>query len=223
MHLFNEDNPLVKLLCMIGNLVILNLLFLMACIPVITIGDSFCALYFSLMHGMRDESSSYVRDFFTALRVNFKKATLTWLMCLVFIFLLYGDYRIFSPQGLSPNTGLFYFFVLLGFFIFLVAEYVFPVIASFENSLTKLYSNAFAFAAGHAGWTLLIAGMWILPVAYTVWDRQLWPLYAALWFFIGFSFIAYLTSIIFLKIFSPHLPKSANEIVAEERGEHGGV
>ena len=222
MNFFKEDNPLVVILCMIGNLVVLNLLFLLCCVPVITIGDAISALYFSLLHRMRDDSSSYVKDFLKAMRMNFRQATLTWLICLAFLFLLYGDYRIFAPNGLSPNTALFYFFMIIGALLFFAAEYAFPVIASFDNRLTALWANSFSFASRHIGWTLVLAALFIGPPALSYMDRPLWPLYAAVWFFIGFSLTAYIASFIFLKIFTPYLPKSANEEAAEDRLESNG-
>jgi uncharacterized membrane protein YesL len=220
MHFFNEDNPLVIILNTIGSLVILNLLFLACCVPVITIGDAFSALYFALIHRRRDSSSSYYRDFFRAMRMNFKQSTLTWLLCLALILILYADYRFFAPGGQSPNTVLFYFFIVLGGLIFFTAEYVFPVIACFDNKLTVLWSNSFTFAAKNPGWTLLLALLFIAPPAFSILDRPLWPLYAAVWFFIGFSLTAYAASYIFLKIFRPYLPKSADE-KAEEELQHG--
>ena len=221
MHFFNEDNTLVKVLGTIGNLVVLNLIFLLCCVPVVTIGDALCSLYFALMHRLRDDSSGLVKDFFSSMRSNFRQATLSWLICLVLIFVLYGDFRIFSPAGLSPNTAFFYFFVILGALIFFTAEYVFPVIASFENKLPVLYTNSFTFAAKNPGGTILLAVIQILPMAFCIWDKNLWPLYAAIWFFIGFAFIAYACSFIYLRIFTPYLPKSANAVLEEEQREHG--
>lgn len=217
MPFLREDNPIVILLCTIGNLVVLNLLFLLCCVPVITIGDALSALYFSLIHRMRDSSSFYTKDFLKAMRMNFRQSTLTWLVCLILIFLLYGDYRIFSSKGLAPNSILFYFFVVLGALIFFTAEYVFPVIASFENRLPVLLSNSFTFAAKNAGWTLLLAALFIGPAAFCIMDRPLWPLYAAIWFFIGFSLTAWIASFIFLRIFRPYLPKSADELMEEDQ------
>lgn len=221
MPFLKEDNPLVVILSTIGNLVVLNLLFLLCCVPVITVGDAFSALYYALLHRMRDSSSSYTKDFFKAMRINFRQATLTWLLVLVLAFLLYGDYRIFSPGGLAPNVLLFYAFAILGAFLFFTAEYIFPVIASFENKLPVLISNSFTFAARNPGWTLLLAVLLLGPAVLCIMDRPLWPLYAAVWFFIGFSLTSYIASFIFLRIFRPYLPKSVNEQLEEEAKKHG--
>ena len=45
-RLFNIDNPIMQFISKIFDLVMLNLIFVLSCIPVITVGASLSALYY---------------------------------------------------------------------------------------------------------------------------------------------------------------------------------
>ena len=45
MKLFDHDGPLMRALTYLGNLILLNLVFLLCCLPVVTAGAACAALY----------------------------------------------------------------------------------------------------------------------------------------------------------------------------------
>ena len=62
--LFNPDNPIFHFLSRIADIIFLNLLFLLCCIPIITIGPSISALYYCMLKIIRKRDSSITGMFF---------------------------------------------------------------------------------------------------------------------------------------------------------------
>ena len=76
------DNPFFRLMGAIGDLVVLNILWLLCCLPVVTAGASTLAL-FAIVHKIAaGEDYRTAAGFFNAFRRDFKQATALWLVVL---------------------------------------------------------------------------------------------------------------------------------------------
>ncbi len=76
------DNPFFRLMGAIGDLVVLNILWLLCCLPVVTAGASTLAL-FAIVHKIAArEDYRTAAGFFKAFRRVFKQATALWLVVL---------------------------------------------------------------------------------------------------------------------------------------------
>ena len=73
MKLFDHDGPLMRALTYLGNLILLNLVYLLCCLPVVSAGAASAALYTVTLGNLRGEDGGTVRRFFRAFRANFKK------------------------------------------------------------------------------------------------------------------------------------------------------
>ena len=78
--LFNYDNPVWRFIGKLGDLILLNLLWVVCSIPIITIGASTTAVYYVTLKLVRDEDDSTIRSFFHSFKSNFKQATLIWIL-----------------------------------------------------------------------------------------------------------------------------------------------
>ena len=79
--LFDDDSPLGRFLGRTIDLCVLNLLWLLLCLPVVTAGAATCALHWAIIQ-MRQERPGLYRGFFHAFRRDFWQATALWLMLL---------------------------------------------------------------------------------------------------------------------------------------------
>ena len=81
--LFNYDNPVWRFIGKLGDLILLNLLWTVCSIPVITIGASPTAVYYVTLKMVRDENDSTVRSFFHSFKdiINSKQknSRIIWL------------------------------------------------------------------------------------------------------------------------------------------------
>ena len=118
MSIFAPDGKLARCLNCIGNLMILNILTLICCIPLVTAGAAMTALYTMTMRMARNEEGSIVREYFQAFKENFKQATILWMIFgSLMVFLAFDIYILRSITG---TFGLVYrillFVILLGVF-----------------------------------------------------------------------------------------------------------
>ena len=84
--LFNYDNPVWRFIGKLGDLVLLNLLWLICCIPVFTAGAATTAVYYVTLKLVRDDDGSTIKSFFHSFTQNFKQATAIWLFVTTYIF-----------------------------------------------------------------------------------------------------------------------------------------
>ena len=80
MRLFNPDSPLMQFLTRLADLVILNILWILFSLPIVTLGASTTALYRSVLTLIDGGGSSTVLLFWNAFRSNFKQSTLLFLV-----------------------------------------------------------------------------------------------------------------------------------------------
>ena len=77
---FNMDNKFFVFMGRVADLLLLNFLCILCCIPVVTAGASITALYYVTLKMARDEESYIARSFFRSFKQNFKQATIINMM-----------------------------------------------------------------------------------------------------------------------------------------------
>ena len=203
--MLSPESRFMAALTRAADLVALNLLFVVTGVPLLTIGPGACALYtVSFRLGTRAEQG-VVRPYFRALRQNFKKALLLWLLlCLT------GGALVFNLYMLSGLPGSLRFlsvpFALLGLVYLLAAGYVFPLTALFENSILDTLKNALALSLGHLPRSLVMMTLNLFPLALALRAPLVFFQAGFFWLALYFSAAAYLNSLLLRGVFAPHLP-----------------
>ena len=101
--LFNYDNPVWRFIGKLGDLIILNVLWLITSIPIVTIGASTTALYYVTLKLVRDEDGYTIRSFFKSFKENFKQSTIIWLIMLAVGLLIGFDLYFFIYMQTDPS------------------------------------------------------------------------------------------------------------------------
>ena len=70
--LFNLDSPIMRFLSKVCDLMILNVMCIICCLPIVTAGASITALYTITMKMVRGEESYIFKGFLKAFKENFK-------------------------------------------------------------------------------------------------------------------------------------------------------
>ena len=163
--LFNIDSPVMRFLGKVADLMILNLVTLLCCIPVVTIGASLTAMHYVLLKMVRNEESYIVRSFFKSFKANFKQATVIWLIILFCIVIFVADLMIINNSGLEFPEVLKILLFALFMVAYMVMCYVFPVLARFDNTVPKTIKNALFMAILSFPKTVLMMAAYLLPIA----------------------------------------------------------
>lgn len=207
--LFRMDSPLMRFLTKIADLMVLNILFCVTSIPLITIGASWTALYSVTLKMVRDEEGSVSRSYFRSFCQNFRQATLLWLGVLVVLALLVLDIRVLNGMAGGTAPGLLRVGVeILALLGIMVLQYLFPSLARFEASLADTLKNACMMALAHLPKTALMTAAAVGAVWITLINNTTIAVGLMVWPLIGFSLMAFGNSGILRKIFDNYVPKA---------------
>lgn len=203
MNLFNEDNFLNQFFLFMGKLIALNLLWMITCIPVITIGASTTALFYCTLKLHKDKDISAWKFFWKSFRSNFLQSTAIWVLILVAAALLWLERIAIGTMHQSMKQIFTYVLAAAGLFLLLVTLYIFPTIAAFENKLSKLISHTLYFIFRQPGYAVAVTAITCLPMYFTLVDAELFPIYLFVWLLCGFSLTAYADSWFLWRLFRP--------------------
>lgn len=146
MRIFQADSPLMEGLSRVADLVLLNLVVLVCCLPVFTIGAAMTGMHYVLRKMVRDEEGYIIRAYFKSFRENFLQATGMWLIFLAFFGIFALDLYLTGGSGAATGVRLPTFFRVLllvgGIYIFLMYLYAFPLLARFQNTIYGTLRNA---------------------------------------------------------------------------------
>ena len=93
MNILKPDSPVMDFISTVADLIILNLLFVICSIPIVTFGAAYSAKYYVAMKKIRGEETGTVVPFFKAFKRNFKQSTIVWIIMLVAYRSYWSDWR----------------------------------------------------------------------------------------------------------------------------------
>jgi len=169
MGIFDYDGFLVKMLVKAGNMMIVSFLWLVSCIPIITIIPATAALFHTTTKVIRQSGTGVVRDFFKHLRGSLKQGVLLSIICVVIGLLLYTALD-FGRQMWQSNIlwALYYAFGFLLAFIFItMLLFIPPTLSRFECSVTTVLRLSLYFASRNllrSVWFLVLLGFMALLI-----------------------------------------------------------
>lgn len=208
--IFNYDNPVWRFIGKLGDLMILNILWLICSIPIFTIGASTTAVYYVTIKLARDDDGYTIRNFFKSFKENFKQATAIWLLMLVTGIILGFDlyFFLFVLTGSSIVRTVFTAAIGALTLIWLcIFSYVFPLQSRFYNPVKRTIFNAFFMSIRHFFHTL---GMLVLDgclLVLGVFSIYYLPQITILAMMFGFPLIAFVNSYILNPIFNRYIPE----------------
>ena len=206
--IFNLENPFWQFMTKVGDIILLNIIWLICCIPIITIGPSTTALYYVMLKRVRDEEGNVVQQFFRSFKQNFKQGTIIGVI-MTLAGLLFTFDIMFYRDAQGEVSTIFWWVSMIMFILYLmILMYIFPMLAKFENKVKQFFIFSCYLSIRHFGQTLLMllitAGMILLM--FLVYP----PL---LLMFMGV--ISYLNSKMLVKIFDKYIPEEKRQPVVD--------
>ena len=201
---FALDSPLMNGLSKLADLIWLNILATICCIPIITIGASLTALHYVVLKMVKDEEGYITRSFFKSFKEDFKQATLMWLMLLVVFILLVADFMIFRFSGIVFPGWCQIALIAIAVLIMFATMHLFPLLSRYENSIRATYKNSLFMGILHLPKTILMMLCWIVPIVITIYVESFFPIV----FFLGISGPAFLNALLYKKSFQQLEPET---------------
>ena len=208
--LFNLDSPFMQFMNRVADLMWLNILFVISCIPVITVGPAITAMFYITLKMVRNEESYITKGYFKSFKQNFIQGTVIWLIAILAGGLLLLDYFIISGR-MGVNVGnptiisvmQVLLIVVLIFYLF-TFTFVFPLLSKFDNSIKNTIKNAFIMSIRHFPVTLGSIAIGIITALLIIYV----PIMLMFSIFLLFSLAAFVCSQMYVRVFDKYIPKT---------------
>ncbi len=202
---FDIDSVFMQLLTKAANIMLLNILWFVCCLPIITAGASTGAMYTVALQLVRDEDDKIITPFFRAFRASFWKPTALLATSVVvgglFMMNTYISQRINAALGIV---------VLVPFVVYLLASnYLFPLYAQFENTMFQTMKNAVFLSILNPVRSILAAICGWFPFLLLLSSETLFWNTVVIWPTFGAALIAYLQIWILGVVFNRYIKKDA--------------
>ena len=204
--------PVLNFLNRLTDLILLNFLWIVFSLPIITIGASTTAMYYVNITSIREGDGRVAAKFWRSFKTNFRQATVIWLcmlfaiVCLVLDVLFWGS-RTDGFARIMQTVS-----VAVAVLAAIPGQYIFPVMAKLTGTIRETVRNAVLFSVGYIWYTLIclaISGA-CLWLAYT----QTAPaLVFAL--FVGFSLQNYVKSFFYYRAILNHIDEEYDDLDGE--------
>lgn len=212
--LMSMNSPLVRGLSRAADLVILNVLFIISCLPVFTLGVALSSLYAMLFKITGRREGHIVKSYFKELRINFKKGVPLGLIYTGLGALIAVNFDYVYRQQITAAIGAV--IVALGvasMLFFMLSLYSFALQSRFENTIKNTIKNSLLMSVKHFPKTMLLLIINGVPLILIL-NNIAYFIYAfPVLMLVGFSLICYLNVLIFNRIFVNYIPKVEGEEV----------
>ncbi|MEM5014447.1 DUF624 domain-containing protein [Niallia taxi] len=203
-HFIDSNSRIYKFSSYLMDLFTLNLLFLISCLPIVTIGASTLALSRVTMKMVEGKLSFPTKTFLHEWKGNFLRGTIIEIILIIFGALLVVAIRLLPilPTISFIIVGVGILIALITFVVFCL--FIFPYNARYENSLLGSFRVVFLVSSLNPKVTAGLLILIIAVVAIMSLD-SFWLIFVSFFFFmIGFSTVSFCISHISLKLFTPY-------------------
>ena len=164
MNIFEEGSPFQRFLNKMTDLLVLNLVTLLMCLPVITAGAALTAMHYVLLKMVRGEEGYIVKSFFRSFKRDFRQATVLWILYVALAALMVsnlvlvlegsGKYPLWLPSSI----------LVVGLLALMFMIYTFAMLSRFDNSIYHTLLNAVTITFSELPRSLEMAVIVLVPL-----------------------------------------------------------
>lgn len=197
MNFISPDSKFAQVMTAVGEMMLLNLCFILGCLPLVTIGTSCVAMYTLMGRRLRGEGAGTLVPFFKAWRSNLKMGVSFWIPQLLVTCCLGSIFLLPMPTFLKVVAGILLVLVTLVFSI------IYPQIARFRNRWFAYLRNGLILLVTKFRRALLNCLVLLLPALLFLLFPMEFLRWGFVWLLFGFSLVFYLSARITVHILKP--------------------
>ncbi|SHK00638.1 YesL family protein [Hespellia stercorisuis] len=201
-NIFNMDGPVFTLLSKAADILILNIMFLVTCVPIITIGAGLTALYATAMKCICRGEGYVFKTFLKEFTSHFKHSTLSYLLVAAAYMILYVDFRFVSAM---PSTAVSWILSIVVCSVVLLlsmmVSYLFAYIAVADTTMKEIFKNSMIISIARLPFTVLMIALNLAPVIMVLVSGYIYVQVMAFYFLAGFAVVASVNSLLLNKTF----------------------
>lgn len=210
-NLFRPDGKAFAVLDRITDYAVLSLLWLVCCVPLVTIGAATSALYTITLRWQQQQDVSLFRDFFRAFRCNFKPGLVLSVLLLVAVLVLGTDGYLLAVGAVPGGRPVLFLLCALAMLVLMAASYVFALLAFFDDPVRALVRNAVLMSLRYFPRTVLLLLTSFGPLAAALACYQTTHLLLYLCVVFAPAVCARANAFILYPVFQKHLPDVLEE------------
>jgi uncharacterized membrane protein YesL len=195
--LFDFNNPFMSFINKLADLMILNALTLICCLPIVTVGASLSSMYYVLLRLRKEETSFVTKDFFHAFRQNLRQGIILWILYLSAIIVLAAEYYLIFvaciPELVEARYAVYLFTVL----VLISLTWSFVLLSRYNNSVGRIIINSYFIGFTHFVRTIMMALLMMSPMALIL----IYPAATPVIMVIGLALPGYLQTFFFIQVF----------------------
>lgn len=162
----NSDNSVMRALSKIFDMGVLTLIYLVFCIPIVTIGAATTSLYYVSAKVLRHNRSYVWREFWSSFKTNFLQSTIVWVLTAIVTVLLFFNMQIVGATADSTKGGYMVgAYMAILFILLCISCYVYPIISRFGTKLSQILRLSLYCAFRHFLHTLVMVAILAATVA----------------------------------------------------------
>lgn len=192
------DNPILNFFSKLFDLAILNLLTIVCCLPVVTMGASITAAHYTALKIRRNEGH-VISNFFSSFKENFKQSTVIWFMFCIHSAVAIVAWILARNIGGILSTLMMGVIAILLIFTLLGYMWIFPLQSKFINPISITVKNSFLLAFRYLFSTLYMVAMYLIPLMLMCLIPMKW--YIVFFLLVGVSAPFYWCSMRYDKLF----------------------
>jgi len=170
MKFFSPESPLYKFFSRLWDIIVLNFMWALCSVPIITIGASTIAAY-SVALKMVDEEEGYIaRSFLKAFRANLKQGIVLGLVTIAAAYIVYLDIAMFHAIESNP-LPLLIIGIFAGVYFILSLLYAYPLAARYQNTLWNILRNSLEISLKYIVRTVVLLILVALAIAMIFWNE----------------------------------------------------
>lgn len=195
-NLFNLDSKFMRVMNKFADIMFVNILTLICCIPVITIGPALTAMHYVLLKLYRNEDGRLTKSFFKSFKENFLQSLVLGLIYLLIAIILFIDLVYIRNV---ENVKLVFEVVTIVAIVLSAFSYVwvFPLQCRYENKIRTTIKNSFMIGALNFTKSIMMILISFLPILALMWTNSAVPVV----FLLGLAMPAYVQAMLYSPVF----------------------
>lgn len=155
---FRSDNAVMRALSKLFDIGWLSILYILFCVPVVTVGAATTALYYVAAKVLRHDRSYVWTEFWHSFRQNFLPATVIWIIFAAVYGILYFNLNVVGISDAESEYGAYLAgaYLAIGFLAGCIMSYVFCVLSRFQMKVRQILRFSLYMAFRHFVHTFML-------------------------------------------------------------------
>ncbi len=196
-NIFNLDSKFMQGANKFADLMIVNILTVICCLPVFTIGAAMTAMHSVLLKIYRGEENYIVKQYFKAFKENFKQSTIIFILYVLVVIFLIADFSLIKDGVVEMPKFIKYILYIVTVLTAISYVWVFPIQSRYVNKIKTTIRNTMVISISQILYSIMMLLFTLIPLLAVYYFEVMIPVV----FLFGFTAPGILQTILYSRVF----------------------